>query len=390
MNKFKPAHGRFRAKGLALALAMVSGPALAGATIPIPDGSLSLGLGLRGSYQSIERGAPNGTSRSNDFELDNGQLYFGGTWNKIYKATLDTDYNSSTNSLSLIDGILQFEPMSAFNVWLGRMLPASDRVNLEGPFYMTGWDYPFVSNYPNLIAGRDNGAQIWGKVMGDKLTYVLGAFKGHNSVTGGSNDSGNLLYAWRVSYAFLDPEPDPAYYLASTYFGSNQVLTLGFSGNYESNGVGISGKTGNLTIWSADLLAETKLSGGGTPSFEGAYYHYDTGGVADCGTSEPGSVACPTGNNVGGQVQGDAYYAVLSYLFADKVGYGQVRPFVRYQKYNRDLSSTHKTQYDVGVDYVINGYGTKLTAQYSKVKDSQITGPGNDIDKIFVGAQMMF
>ena len=390
MNKFKSAHGRFRVKGLALTLAMVSGSALAGATIPIPDGSLSLGLGLRGSYQSIERGAPNGTSRSNDFVLDNAQLYFGGTWNKIFKATLNTDYNSSSNSLKLMDGILQFEPMSAFNVWLGRMLPASDRVNLEGPFYMTGWDYPYVSNYPSIFAGRDNGAQIWGKVMGDKLTYVLGAFKGHNSVAGGSNDSDNLLYAWRVSYAFLDPEPDPAYYLSSTYWGSNKVLTLGFSGNYESNGVGTSAKKANLTIWSADLLAETKLAGGGTPTFEAAYYHYDTGGIADCGTGEPGSAPCPAGNNVGGQVQGNAYYAALAYLFPAKVGYGQFQPFARYQKYNRDLSSTHKTQYDLGVNYVINGYSTKLTVQYSKVKDTQLAAPLNDIDKIFVGAQMVF
>ncbi len=390
MNKFKSAHGHLAVKGIALALAMASGPALADATIPIPDGSLSLSLGLRGSYQSVERGAPNGTSRSNDFVLDNAQLYFGGTWNKIYKATLNADYSSGTNSLKLMDGTLKFEPTSGFNVWLGRMLPASDRVNLEGPFYMTGWDYPYVSNYPSIFAGRDNGAQVWGKVMGDKLTYVLGAFKGHNSVANGSNDSGNLLYAWRVSYAFLDPEPDPAYYLASSYWGGNKVLTLGFAGNYEKNGAGTSAKKGDLTIWSADLLAETKLSGGGTPSFEGAYYRYDTGGVADCGTAEPGSVACPPGDNVGGQVQGDAYYAVLAYLFPTKVGYGQFRPFARYQKYNRDLSHTNKTQYDLGLNYVINGYGTKLTVQYSKVKDSQLTAPMNDIDKIFVGAQMVF
>ena len=83
-------------------------------------------------------------------------------------------------------------------------------------------------------------------------------------------------------------------------------------------------------------------------------------------------------------------YAALAYLFPAKVGYGQFQPFARYQKYNRDLSSTHKTQYDLGVNYVINGYSTKLTVQYSKVKDTQLAAPLNDIDKIFVGAQMVF
>ena len=58
-----------------------------------------------------------------------------------------------------MDAIAQFEFMPEFNVWLGRMLPPSDRANLYGPFYALPWSYPGVaSNYPNLAVGRDNGA----------------------------------------------------------------------------------------------------------------------------------------------------------------------------------------------------------------------------------------
>ena len=373
-----------------LSACLLSGAAVADASIALPNGNFTVGMGIRANYQNVQYGSPNGTGNSNDVVLDNTQVYLGASWDKIFKATLNTDYNSTTNAMNLMDGIVQFEPMDTFNVWMGRMLPASDRVNLEGPFFMAGWTYPFVSNYPNIFEGRDNGVQGWGKAMGEKLTYVLGAFHGHDNVVGGANGAGNPLYAWRVSYAFLDPEPDPAYYLSSTYWGAKNVLTLGVSGNYEADGAGIAGHAGNLDIWSADLLAETKLSGGGTPTFEAAYYKYDTGGVADCGTGEPGSVPCPSGENVGGQVQGDAYYGVLSYLFPEQIGYGRIRPFTRYQRYNRDLSGTSKTQYDFGVDYVIHGYSTKLTAQFSKVKDTQMIAPLNNINQFYAGAQMMF
>jgi len=42
------------------------------------------------------------------------------------------------------------------------MLPPSDRSNLSGPFFINGWDYPFVSNYPNVFEGRDDGVAYWG------------------------------------------------------------------------------------------------------------------------------------------------------------------------------------------------------------------------------------
>lgn len=42
------------------------------------------------------------------------------------------------------------------------------------------------------------------------------------------------------------------------------------------------------------------------PTLEGAYYSYKLGAVA-CGSGEPGSTLCPTGNNLGGRIHGDVY-----------------------------------------------------------------------------------
>ncbi|MBS0328926.1 MAG: porin, partial [Proteobacteria bacterium] len=82
-------------KGSRLALAMAAGmllpamPAHAGGTITFgEDKSVSIGLGLRGSFSSVENGAPNGTSNSQDFSLDSARIYLSGSLNKYIKGML--------------------------------------------------------------------------------------------------------------------------------------------------------------------------------------------------------------------------------------------------------------------------------------------------------------
>jgi len=66
-----------------------------------------------------------------------------------------------------------------YNIWVGRMLPPSDRANLYGPYYSNEWatftdglqdGYPFVS------AGRDNGVLYWGQF--NKIKASGGVFDG--------------------------------------------------------------------------------------------------------------------------------------------------------------------------------------------------------------------
>src|SRR5476649_2255839 len=62
--------------------------AYAGAEFKINDDtSLTLGLGLRASYTSLENGAPSGNSNSNNFTVENARLYSGGSYGKYVKAT---------------------------------------------------------------------------------------------------------------------------------------------------------------------------------------------------------------------------------------------------------------------------------------------------------------
>src|SRR5215210_2719277 len=126
----------------ATSLATASSYCGAAAEFKLGDNAgVTAGFGLRTSYTSLQRGAPNGTDRSNDFNLDNVRLYLGGHYGNVIKGTFNTERrggaasgNGDSDSVRVMDAIAQFEFTEPFNVWFGRMLPPSDRANLAGPF----------------------------------------------------------------------------------------------------------------------------------------------------------------------------------------------------------------------------------------------------------------
>ena len=374
------------AAGLLLA-ASLGAPAWAAEFKVNDDVTFNAGIGLRASYTRRDFGAPDGTSKSNDFAVESARLFLGGSYAKVFKATLNTERDAD-DKVRLLDGIAQFEPMPEFNVWIGRMLPPSDRANLYGPYYAVPWSFPGVaSNYPSIFAGRDNGLTVWGKPLGGKLVYAVGAFDGHNKVAGLSGQTDKMAYSGRVAYNFWDAEPAPAYYTGGWY-GSKDILTVGLAGQQQQDGVGTAAAPGKLSVWSADLLLEKKL-GIGVPTFEAAYYKFKLGAL-DCGSGEPGAPACLAGENVGGQVDGKATLLGAAWLFPHASGPGTMQPFLRWQRFERTVSSTSAKQFDLGVNYLIRGPNARLTAQYSKLRDDRAPAPRNDVGQVVLGAQLIF
>lgn len=358
------------------------------------DAGVTAGFGLRTSYTRRDFAAPNGTSTSNDFALENVRLYLGGHYGKVLKATFNTERTGGPaatggDSVRVMDAIAQLEFMPEFNLWMGRMLPPSDRANLYGPFFALPWSYPGVaSNYPNLGVGRDNGVMVWGKPFQSKLVYSFGLFEGHNKNAALSGASDKLLYAGRLAFNFWDAEPAPAHYTGGWYGGSKDILTLAVAGFSQKDGVGTLAAPGKLSIWSTDLLFEKKFSMG-VPTIEAAHYKYDLGAV-DCGSGEPGAVACPIGDNIGGQVDGKAYLLSGGFLFPQKVGWGQFQPYVRYQKFERTRSNTTNKALDVGINYIIKGPNAKVSLTYSQFEDSRVAAPLNDVDQVVLGIQLQY
>ena len=173
------------------------------------------------------------------------------------------------------------------------------------------------------------------------------------------------MYAGRLQADFWDAEP--GYYGTGNYLGGKDILAVGVAGRSQKNGAFSTTRTGDYQSYSVDFLLEKKGVGPGALSIEAAGYDYDT---SDVFLSE----------------QGTAYSAGLGYIFNQKVGWGQFQPFVRYQKFNPDTNIDTK-RYDLGVNYIIDGYNAQIGAVYSNTK---VTGVRNDVSAITVAMQFQF
>jgi hypothetical protein len=238
---------------------------------------------------------------------------------------------------------------------MGRHLPPSDRANLDGPYFLSTWDYPgLVSRYPAIFAGRDNGVALSGQVREGKFKYAFGAYEGQQNVLG-TND--NMLYATRFVVNFLDPEP--GYYNSSTYYGDKNILAIGFAAQHQANIVNRAGRAEDFFGYNFDLLFEKKLPSEGVVSIEGAFYDYDLEGAAG---------------------DGSAFMVQAGYLFPAVIGIGKLQPSVRYQDFRDD------SILDVGINYVIRGHGARISFMFSQLE----TGNFGKSNQFTGGAQFQF
>ncbi len=366
----------------------------AGATINFGDDqSATFGLGLRTSYDS---NGGDGQATGQSFNVDNLRLYTNFSLSKTIKATFNTEYNSATNAVSVLDAYAQIEPMQEFNFWVGRLLPPSDRANMDGPFYINVWSYPGIASvYPEqYLDGRDQGATVWGVVADQRLTYAVGGFQGRESSAVNNNGRGgskNLMYTARLNYNFWDTMLDPAYYASSTYYGTKDVLALGLAGMNQKNGVSTAtGVNADYKAWNVDFLMEKKVLDGGAFTVEGAYYKVDTQNTLDSYCSVTATTDC-----WGGAVaQGTSHLGTVEFLFPQKVGWGKIQPFYRYQDFKPDavdngigLGQTVRTQKnDVGFNYIIKGHDARVSVVYEETNKAGLPS----INSFIIGMQLQF
>jgi hypothetical protein len=221
-------------------------------------GPVTIGAGLRTDFTHTE---PDTGKSTDQFSVDDIRLYVNGSVTENIKFMFNTDYNSATNNMGILDAVAEFSFGPHVNIWAGRFLPPSDRANLYGPFYAHAWKVytdGIQDGYPFVFQGRDNGVVWWGD-FAKKVKVSVGGFDGGSAGTGRTQ----VIGAARVQVDFWDPEE--GYYLNGTYYGDKNLLAIGAASQLQD---------GN-TASTIDFLLEKKVLNGGAFTIESEYSNYN-------------------------------------------------------------------------------------------------------------------
>ena len=330
---------------------------------PQPLPPISVGGGLQSSFLHHRS---NEADASDHLRVNSLRLYLNGAATDTIKFMVNTDidYGGSLGApnpgqntrFKILDAVAQFEMSDTFNVWVGRFLPPSDRANLYGPFYAHHWGVyadGVQDGYPFIFQGRANGAAYWGQF--DKVKVSAGAFDGH-STTGISS----LIGAGRVQVNFWDQEP--GYYLNSTYYGEKNILAIGLAGQTQA-------ESGNA--YSADILMERKVPGGGAVTLEAEWARYDGLGGYD-----------PR------YVMNDGGYLLGAYLFPKRVGPGQFEILGKYARarFREGVTADYNQKTtEVDLNYIIRQFNARVMIFF---KDTSYTAVQTDDFQVGVGLQI--
>jgi len=369
-----------------LALAAFSASA---AKIAIDDThSVSVGAGLRASYNSIEDAAPSGSDRSSDFTIENMRIYLSGNVTDKISLVVNTEClacGKSDSKLFILDAIAEFAFNDAFNIHAGRHLTPADRMEMNGPFYGLTWNQyttPLLPSDQNPFTasagryGRDDGVTVWGSL--DKFQYAVGVFSGYQ---GPANAKDNLLFAGRFAYNILNKEANPAYYTSSTYYGTaGDILTFALFIQSQADGVGTATDSTDFLAYGVDGLFEKVFGDAGVLTIEGEYKEFDVDLTAGMVTDP--SCFC--------MFDGSTYFGTVAWLFSSEIGWGKFQPYLRYTKNEPDEFYDSSDLTEFGVNYVISGHNALLNFNY-RDGDANLTGvPGSDVNAITLGVQLQF
>ncbi|MBO50593.1 MAG: hypothetical protein CMJ69_07390 [Planctomycetaceae bacterium] len=341
---------------------------------------VKVGFGIRTSFTSREVG------RTRDFGLDNARIFLSGKISDKISAFLHTDINNAQgwsfagagaspdgngDGLRILDAAIDYKLFDQVSVMAGRFLPSTDRSNLSGPMFINAWEFPFVQHrngYYDIFQGRDDGVTLYGDTGDDvQLKWSVGVFEGHNNVAGDDD-------VWLVARAvlnFLDRED--SYFNQSTYYGEKDIAAVGFtfSNQDDAHGAGL-----DYTSWSLDFLYERPLDSGGVITAEAAYYDRDD----DDSTAGDGR-------------QGEGYFILGSYLFADSMSIGnlegRLQPSIRYQESDRDnpQAGDREHQVDYSLNYIIHGHSARVSLVF---QDINVAGGAEDQQNLIIGGQVRF
>jgi len=363
------------------------------------DKWISVGMGIRTSFNGVENGAgvPGARHYSNEIGIDNARIYINGKIHKYVGFEFNTDcFNcfikagtgagfGGNSSIGLLDAIGKFEFDEKFNLWVGRMLLPSERGELNGPFYHATYDgfrTPFFPsdqsgnfNQGAGLYGRDNAATFWGKFhpFGTHVLYAVAVSQGLRGA--GPNTGNSLMYTGRLQWNLLNDEKNPGYYTSGTYYGTaGDILAIAGSVQHQKDGAGSTtlGKS-DFTALSVDLLFEKLLPNNmGVFTFNGEFKRF----FANYGQGTANDGAPITGAGTGNCFcifNGHSWSVYGLWLIPQEIGIGRFQPYVRYTSVS-PIYGNNRNEWEPGINYVISGHNARISAFY-RYGDLQNFGP---------------
>jgi len=344
---------------------------------------INVGVGVRTVYSMTEDAAGSDTdgvsgdeSWDKDFNLDSMRLYFNARVTDNITLEINTDVHERSvtdDNINILDAFVEYKWNDYFHVRVGRHLPASDRYNLDGPYYGNSFFFPLVSQrWPAVALGRVDGASVWGQYAGGKFKWQGSVSEGTEVAGGANDDPDHLQVSGRLTYNFWEAES--GYYNSSAYYGKKDVLAIGLVGWHQSDAIGTAANPEDYNGWNVDFLLEKNM-GWGTVDIEAAYFDYGGHGVGD--------------NNATARSIGSAWTAGVSYLYPEKVGWGAPQFVSRYQQFdptdNVTATAFTESKLELGLHYIIQDHNAKIALIYSNTHSG---GTSNeDVGAVKLGMQ---
>lgn len=364
------------------------GSAQAGPTVEFGDqGSATFTYAVQGWHRNIDYKAP-GRDES-DFYLRRHRLAVSGQFNDqigFYTQLEGGGNPGSDHEVFFRDAYLTFDYRDELRFIFGRVKNTFSRENLEACLEPLTLDRSELLAYTPHGGTRDDGLVVWGNLLDGRFQYRFMVANGRDDDAAPAH---RPRYTTRVHYSFLDPEYNYGY--LGTYLGTSKVFTIGAAYDTQADVVyanyPMRTDRKSYKAWTVDAFLEYPTTTG-VYTASGAYFKYDTGGVANMSPD----AAYP----INGDMKG--YYLKAGYMLPNKVGPGRLQFFARHDKADYDKKVALTEYYDrtwnsLGVNYYLDGQKLKISAEVADVKfDKPYPGVPRlqDQKQIIVGLQFIY
>ncbi|MBW3469154.1 porin [Arthrospiribacter ruber] len=246
------------------------------------------------------------------------------------------------------------------------LIELTDQFARQFGFYAKGqfskWDYRISLNKPFSVGagGRfDEGRQV----------PVAANIVNDNWATQGY-----------IAYQFLETENNKLPFFVGSYLGTKKVFNIGAGWHHHPKATSSLSERGDrklhdIALFGLDSFLDLPINPlkGTALTAYAALYHFDFGpnyirniGIMNVGFG-PGSSQNGAGNSQPTIGTGQIFYTQAGYLLPKSIleEKGRLQPFGAFTYKNFEYFDTGNAQFDIGLNYYINGHQAKITAQYS-------------------------